>query len=463
MEPEFATDSKHAIPLQLVERCEVAKWLNSAPSHVANWSAASQFRGEPGEVLLIPDNMGRLEAVAAIWNRNPGHPGANLVEFAALLSRLPSGEYAAQGDLSAIQLDDLGLAALFCQYRFDRYKANSNELVRLVAPDRKRAKRLKAIATGEFLTRNLINTPASDMGPEELEHAFRELSESFDAGFNAIVGDKLLRGNFPMIHAVGRASASEPRLLDMVWGDESNPKLTIVGKGVCFDTGGLNLKTGLSMSLMKKDMGGAAVAAGLAKTVMSLNLPVRLRVLVPVAENSVSSGSIRPGDVLRSRLGPSVEVTNTDAEGRLVLADALALADLERPDLMICVATLTGAARVALGPEVVPVFTNDDGLANALVEAGSRVGDSVWWMPLWPPYEKMLKSELADLVNAPQSGFAGSITAALFLNRFVKRARKFAHFDIYGWRQESKPGFPTGGVGQASRAVLEALPEVLGI
>ena len=320
--------------------------------------------------------------------------------------------------------------------------------------------RTEKIAQGEALTRDLINTPTNDMGPSELEQSIRSLAELHGASVKTICGESLLEKNFPMIHTVGRASAELPRLIELVWGDHG-PTLTLVGKGVCFDTGGLNIKPGGSMSLMKKDMGGAATVIGLAHMIMALNLPLKLRVLVPAVENSIASSAFRPQDILTSRKGLTVEVNNTDAEGRLILADALAYADEDSPDLLICMATLTGAARVAVGPDVAPFYTDDNNLANLLKKSSIRVRDPIWEMPFHNPYETLIEPGIADLDNAPSGGFAGSITAALFLRRFVENAKSFVHFDIYGWQPAASPGRPKGGVGMGARAILDALPEVL--
>ncbi|MCL4129821.1 UNVERIFIED_CONTAM: hypothetical protein GTU68_053276 [Idotea baltica] len=298
------------------------------------------------------------------------------------------------------------------------------------------------------------------MGPDELEHAAQTLAAAHGATCDVISDGALLEQNFPLIHTVGRASPRRPRLIDMTWG-EVGPKLTLVGKGVCFDTGGLNLKPGSSMGLMKKDMGGAATVLGLAHMIMALKLNVRLRVLIPAVENSVDGSAFRPGDVLTSRKGLTIEVNNTDAEGRLVLADALAFADEDKPDCIISMATLTGAARVAVGPDLSPFFTTDDAMALALPQAASDVADPVWQLPFHDPYEAMIEPAIADLDNAPAGGFAGSITAALFLRRFVTDT-PYTHFDIYGWNLTPAPARPKGGVGMGARAILAALPDVLG-
>jgi leucyl aminopeptidase len=377
------------------------------------------------------------------------------------VAALPDGDWHLVADLSDDDRDEAALGWLLAQYRFDRYHAAKLPGARLKAPMGCDAARIEAIAAGECLTRDLINTPASDLGPAELEEAFLELARQHGAETTVIRGDDLLAQNFPMIHAVGRASDRAPRLLDMRWGDVG-PSLTLVGKGVCFDTGGLNLKPTSGMHLMKKDMGGAATVIGLAHMIMALNLPLRLRVIVPAVENAVSGRAMRPRDILTSRKGLTVEVNDTDAEGRLILGDALALADEGQPDLLISMATLTGSARVALGPDLAPYYTDDAAVAAALEQAGAKVRDPVWRLPFWTPYEPMIEPGIADLDNAPPDSMAGSITAALFLRRFVESPR-YLHFDLYCHQKVDAPARPKGGVGQGARAVLAALNEVLGL
>jgi leucyl aminopeptidase len=315
------------------------------------------------------------------------------------------------------------------------------------------------MAEAAALARDLINTPSNDMGPEELAEAAQQLSKRFGASFNCIIGDDLVRQNFPLIHAVGMASTRAPRLIDMVWGDPAHPKVTLVGKGVCFDTGGLDLKPSSGMLIMKKDMGGAANVLALALMVMDAKLKVRLRVLIPAVENAVAGNAFRPLDIFPSRKGPTVEIGNTDAEGRLVLADALALADEEKPDLLIDLGTLTGAARVALGPELPPFYTDDESLAQDLAMSAKRENDPLWRLPLWPPYDSWLDSKVADTNNAPSGGFAGSIICALFLQRFVEAAKSWLHVDIYGWTPSAKPARPEGGECQAARAIYKLLSD----
>jgi leucyl aminopeptidase len=313
-----------------------------------------------------------------------------------------------------------------------------------------------------FLARDLINTPANDMGPEALEKAARRLARAHKATVAVVKGEDLLKKNFPIIHAVGRASAEAPRLIDLTWGPKGAPKVTLVGKGVCFDTGGLDVKTASGMLLMKKDMGGAANVLGLASMIMEAGLKLRLRVLVPAVENSISAGSFRPGDVLTSRKGLTVEIGNTDAEGRLVLADALALADEEAPQLLVDMATLTGAARVALGPDLPPFYTDDEALAADIAAASAAEEDPLWRMPLWRPYAAKLASKIADTNNVTSDGFAGSVTAALFLQRFVGKAKSWAHFDIYGWNPADRPHGPIGGEAQGIRALEKVISQRFG-
>ncbi|PPB82306.1 leucyl aminopeptidase [Albidovulum inexpectatum] len=457
----FADPSAPSLPLHLVEESRLEDFLSVCPAPHRNWLKAQGFTGSLGQLCVLPGEEGQPQgAVFGMGSASARKRGR--FHVAAAAPRLPQGDWHLAGDLTPKQAEEAALGWLLAGYRFDRYRPCDRpaQIARLKAPDGIDAARILAIAEGEALTRDLINTPASDMGPDELEDAFMALAGRHDAEARAIRGEELIAQNFPLIHAVGRASPRAPRLLDMRWG-QSGPSLTLVGKGVCFDTGGLNLKPGSSMGLMKKDMGGAATVLGLAHMIMTLNLPIRLRVLVPAVENAVSGNSFRPQDILKSRKGLTVEVNNTDAEGRLVLADALALADEERPDLIVSMATLTGAARVAVGPDLAPFYCDDDARAHALALAGTRVADPVWRMPFWDPYEPMIEPGIADLDNAPSGGMAGSITAALFLRRFVSDSRSYLHFDIYGWQPKDAPARPRGGVGQGARALLDALPEVL--
>jgi leucyl aminopeptidase len=440
---------------------EVAAFSDNEGSLWAGWLTATGFKAQPGELCLLPGTDGGIAAaVAGIGTVDAGRRQRFIL--AKVVDRLPAGAWRLSGALAPAERTECALGWLLSGYRFDRYRPDrkATERAELVCPAGLDAVTLLAMAEGEALTRDLINTPAQDMGPAELEAATRELGTRFDAAVSVTAGDELLAANFPMIHAVGRASPRAPRLIDLQWGS-TGPKLTLVGKGVCFDTGGLNIKPSTGMALMKKDMGGAATVLGLAQMIMALNLPLRLRVLIPAVENVISGNALKPKDILTSRKGLTVEVNDTDAEGRLVLADALALACEDPPDVLVSMATLTGAARVAVGPDLAPYYTDDAGIVAAL-EAGAAAGfDPVWRMPFHTPYEHVIEPGIADLDNAPGFGFAGSITAALFLRRFVNVPR-YVHFDIYGHTPSDMPARPKGGVGQGARALLGALPGMFG-
>ncbi len=418
------------------------------------WLKAIDFKGAPGSWAPMPGEDGL--AGAAIGSDDRQGPATHPLFAGGLPGLLPKGDYHLAWDI-----EDGDLAAIawaLGQYGFQRYQANGTPPAkRLRLPDGARLDTVVNIASAVWLGRDLVNTPANDLGPAELAETVQGVAAHFDAQCRVIEGYDLVAENFPLIHAVGRASARAPRLIDLRWGEESAPKVTLVGKGICFDTGGLNIKPGMAMSLMKKDMGGAASALSLAAMIMGAGLPVRLRLLIPAAENAISGNAFRPGDVLRSRAGLNVEVGDTDAEGRLVLADALALADEEAPEYLISVATLTGAARVALGPDLPPVYSTDTELAGALAEAGGRIGDPMWPMPLWKPYDQLLDSRVGDINSIVPEPFAGSIMAALFLNRFVKAAESYTHLDIYGWVPRPQPGKGIGGEPQCARAVFDHL------
>ncbi len=459
MSLKFAADDATAITVHVIAADALETWLDGQPETVAAWVRATGFSGALGSTCLIPNDTGGIAMALAGYGSTETRARGRF-HLAAAANTLPEGTYRLSG-LEDSRADEEALGWLLAGYAFDRYKDQKSAKARLIAPESVDAARLEEIAAGEALTRDLINTPASDMGPEHLEMACRDLAKTHGAEISVITGEALLDQNFPMIHTVGRAADQSPRLIDMHWGSDG-PALTLVGKGVCFDTGGLNLKPGASMGLMKKDMGGAATVLGLAHMVMGLEVPVRLRVLIPAVENSVSSNAYRPGDILTARNGLTVEINNTDAEGRLVLADALALGAEDAPDLMISMATLTGAARVAVGPDLAPYYTDDPTIAAALDTAASRVADPVWRMPFHTPYEAMIEPGIADLDNAPKGGFAGSVTAALFLRRFVGET-PYMHFDIYGWNPTAAPARPKGGVGMGARALLDALPEVLSL
>ncbi|MEM7710257.1 MAG: leucyl aminopeptidase family protein [Pseudomonadota bacterium] len=460
MPPRFAPPDTRAIPLRLVPRAGFDDWLAGQDEPVRDWVTANGFDGRAGQILRVPGPDMSVTKVLFGWG-GPKDRARTRFAIARAAAGLRTGTYALDGDLTANETEEAALGWLLSSYDFVRYSGTAADGAALKVPRGIDAARLEAIADGEGLTRDLINTPASDMGPAELEAAARDLAAAHGAEIEVIEREALLDANLPLIHAVGRASTRAPRLIDLTWGAEGAPTLTLVGKGVCFDTGGLNLKPGASMGLMKKDMGGAATVLGLASMIMATGLGIRLRVLIPAVENAVAGNAMRPGDILTARNGRTVEINNTDAEGRLVLADALALASEEAPNLTICMATLTGAARVALGPDLAPFYTDDDALALALVQAGKRVRDPVWRMPLHRPYDAMIEPGIADLDNAPSGGFAGSITAALFLDRFVPDSHRFVHFDIYGWQPKPEPARPKGGVGMGARAVFDALPGLL--
>jgi leucyl aminopeptidase len=459
MIPSFSADTADAIPLFVVTPDTLDDTLAHLPETEAAWARTLGFTAKSGTVVALPGHGGKVSrALVGLGAANARK--RNRFAIAAAAAALPEGTYRLESNLSVEELNEAALGWLLASYTFDRYAKKDAPKARLIAPEDVDAARIEAIAAGEFLTRDLVNTPSSDMGPEELEVAARHLAEAFGASISVTLGDDLLAQDFPMIHTVGRASTRAPRLIDLSWGSEG-PSLTLVGKGVCFDTGGLDLKSAATMALMKKDMGGAATVLGLARMIMATAQPIRLRVLIPAVENAVSGNAFRPGDILKSRKGLTVEINNTDAEGRLVLADALAFGSEAEPDLMISMATLTGAARVALGPDVAPFFTDSDSAAAAIAKASRAARDPVWRMPFHDPYEALIEPGIADLDNAPGGGMAGAITAALFLRRFA--SVPYAHFDIFCWQPTAARGRPKGGVGQGARALFEALPDLLNL
>ncbi len=430
------------------------------------WVKANNFKPTAGRSLVVPDADGGIAGVLfGLGDGTAGTPcGPSELLLGQLARTLPAGRYKLEGDFQHPK--EAALAWGLGAYKFEQYKTKSDEGLAptLVAPEGVDATEVRHLIEAIWLGRDLINTPASDLGPAELEQAVRELGDRHKASVSSVVGEDLLTENFPMIHAVGRASPRAPRLVDLRWqptAGKNLPKITIVGKGICFDTGGLDLKPPAAMLLMKKDMGGAATALTLGAMIMAQQLPVDLRVLIPTADNNVSGNAFRPSDVLTSRLGKTVEIGNTDAEGRLVLADALALADEEKPDLIISLATLTGAARVALGADLPAFFTTDDALADRVGRVGLEAGDPVWRMPFWAGYDKSLKSNVADFNNISDGPFGGAITAALFLKRFVSDAPRFAHVDLYGWRPATTPLCIKGGSPQAALTLYRSLKEEL--
>jgi leucyl aminopeptidase len=454
----FAAPTDDAIPVHVVDADAPDIILSTLTKTQQNWAKAQGFSGAAGAVLCLPTADGTTDAVLIGAGDAKARARKRFIVGGAAAS-LPQGTYRLVGDHDPQTLEEIALGWLLSGYHYTRYAGSLPKTRGLVAPEGIDATRIEALAAGEALTRDLINTPASDMGPAELEDAARDLADRHGARMSVVTGDDLLTANFPMIHTVGRASIRQPRLIDIRWGDEG-PTVTLVGKGVCFDTGGLNIKPGSSMGLMKKDMGGAATVLGLAHMIMATGTKVRLRVLVPAVENSIDGNAFRPQDILTSRKGLTVEINNTDAEGRLVLADALTLADEETPDLIVSMATLTGAARVAVGGDVSPFFTDHDDHASALSAAAVRVADPVWRLPFHAPYEAMIEPGIADLDNAPAGGKAGAITAALFLRRFVDKA-PYMHFDVYGWNDSAAPARSKGGACMGARALFDALPDML--
>ena len=425
----------------------------------AAWLASTGWTAKAGSHALLPGKSGLGGVILALGEGEP--PPAASLQLGALPGLLPEGTYEL-ADFPG-SADDAVLAWLMGAYEFRRYLSQEPKKPRkLVLP--KEADRAATVAKAQaiWFARELINLPANDLGPRDLAEALCDLGRAFGAEVSIVAGDALLDRNFPLIHAVGRASDREPCLADLVWGDEGHPKVTLVGKGICFDTGGLDIKPAQAMALMKKDMAGAASAMALGAMIMAANLPVRLRIIVPAADNTISGNAFRPGDIVGSRAGITVEIANTDAEGRLVLADALALADEDSPDLLIDLATLTGAARAALGPDLPALYTEDDRLAASLHAAGLHVADPVWRMPLWMPYDNYLKSKVADVNHIFNGPFAGSITAALFLKKFVKNARRYVHLDIFGWVPRTLPGKPAGGEPQCARALFEIIGKEFG-
>jgi len=452
-----ARSGTETLPITPLTRDQLDLWLPTQAPAVAAWVSSTGFTAEAGQVSLIAGEDGRLARVLA------GIGGADEPwSYAGLPGALPPGSYRLDADLAPEAANRAALGWALGSYTFTRYRKSDKALPVLVWPRGATRAAVERAAGATFFVRDLINTPAADMGPAELAEAARMLADEFEGKLKIIAGTDLLTQNFPAIHAVGRASPREPRLLDLTWGRRADPKVTLVGKGVCFDSGGLDLKPSSGMLLMKKDMGGAAHALGLARMIMMAGLPVRLRVLIPAVDNAVSGDALRPLDVITTRKGLTVEVGNTDAEGRLVLADALAEADRDKPDLLVDFATLTGAARVALGPELPALLCNDDALATELLAEGDAAADPLWRLPLWQPYRKGLESKVADLNNVASHAFAGAIVAGLFLESFVSRTTPWAHLDIMAWNTATKPGRPEGGEAMGLRAVYGVIDRRFG-
>jgi leucyl aminopeptidase len=441
-----------AVPITALRKSQLPAWLAKAAEHERNWLTSIGFTADAGKHALVPGEAGNLARVL-VGVGDVADVGGTMWALAGLPEGLPEGSYRLKTVPDGADPTRLALGWALATYAFTRYHAKSRPAAALVWPEGADRGRVERLARAAFLARDLANTPAGDLGPEELAAEAVRVAKAAGARHRVIVGDDLLAENFPTIHAVGRASDRAPRLVDIVWGDSAAPKVTLVGKGVCFDTGGLDLKTASGMRLMKKDMAGAAIVLGLAQAIMDASLPVRLRVLLPMVENAVSGNAVHPMDIVRTRKGLTVEIGNTDAEGRLILCDALAEASTEKPELLIDMATLTGAARVALGPELAALFCNDEGLARGLLEAAEVEEDPMWRMPLWRPYRKMIDSKIADLNNVSESPHAGAVTAALYLQEFVEPGIPWAHLDVMAWNPQSRPGRPEGAEATALRAL----------
>jgi leucyl aminopeptidase len=454
-------DTTGAIPVAALTKDRLAAWLDEAPEHECNWLSAIGFSAEQGKLALVPAEDGRLARVVVGLGEG-SDTGAGMWALAGLPDALPEGSYRLETAADGADPTRLALGWALATYAFTRYRVKKAAATALVWPDGADRSRVERLARAVFLARDLANTPAGDLGPAELAAEAVRVAKAAGAKHRVIVGDELLAENYPTIHAVGRAAAQPPRLVDIVWGEAAAPKVTLVGKGVCFDTGGLDLKTASGMRLMKKDMAGSAIVLGLAQAIMDANLPVRLRVLLPLVENAVSGNAMHPMDIVRTRKGLTVEIGNTDAEGRLILCDALAEAATEKPALLIDLATLTGAARVALGPELAALFCNNEALAQGLIEAAQTEEDPMWRMPLWRPYRKMIDSKIADLNNVSESPHAGAVTAALYLQEFVEPDTPWAHLDVMAWNPQSRPGRPEGAEATALRALYAHISEQFG-
>jgi leucyl aminopeptidase len=451
------TNSKTSIPVELLSQSTFAVWAKRQPKPVITWLGAHDFKAMAGDFCVLSDESGKPVRVVAGISEPP-----SLWDIADFSRKLPKGIYRLEWQGSAAFHEWLCLGWVLGSYKYTRYKKSPKAGAQLILPKGCDKVKIERYAEALFLARDLINTPAEDLGPAELAAAIVKTGKEFGAKVTQIIGDDLLKKNYPAIHRVGRASVNPPRLVDLTWGNPKHPRVTLVGKGVCFDTGGLDLKPSSGMYIMKKDMGGAATALAIARMIMDAKLPVRLRLLVPAVENAVAGNAYRPSDVITMRNGMTVEVGNTDAEGRLILADALAEAITENPKMLIDFSTLTGAARTAVGTDISAMFCNDDVLAEEVSIKGFQMEDPVWRLPLHKAYDKMLDSSIADMTSAPNSPYAGAITAALFLQRFIGNARSWAHFDFMAWNPSSRAGRPEGGEAMAVRAVFRVIQERFG-
>ncbi len=454
--PYFTHTAKNATPIIALTITGYAAWLKAQDKRTQAWVKARGFEAEVGAVLMLPSAAGAVQSVVAIVDA-----AANIWSLAHLPAQLPAGNYeidTARGTRwSTAILAEVALGFALAQYRFERYKKQKQKLLTLQLPKAVDIESIEDKVAAITLVRDLINTPANDMSPADLSKAARAVAKQTGARFSEIAGDDLLKKNYPAIHAVGRAADSPPRLIELTHGNPSHPLVVLVGKGVTFDTGGLDIKPYASMKLMKKDMGGAALVLGLAQLIIASKLPVRLRVLIPAVENSISSNAFRPQDIINSRKGLTIEIGSTDAEGRLILADALTEGDNGKPALMIDVATLTGAARTALGTELPALYSNREDVARDIARTSMATHDPMWQLPLWQGYAKHVNSQIADVTNTPNYGFAGSITAALFLERFVSASTPWVHIDSYAWNNENAPGRPQGGEALGLRALFTYL------
>lgn len=453
----IAPAPRKAVPINLVTAADYKKWLKQQPARAANWLKTQGFDAKAGKFCVIPDAAGNPASVVA----GISDP-VSMWDIAGLPRQLPAGTYVLNRKDKKQEQECLALGWLLGTYQYSKYKKNKKIEAKLALTDKIDARRVGQFAETIALVRDLINTPAEDMGPVELAAAITAVGKEHGAKVTQIIGNDLLKKNYPAVHTVGRAAAQAPRLVDLTWGNPKHPRVTLVGKGVCFDTGGLDIKPSSAMYLMRKDMAGAAIALGIAKMIMSQKLPVRLRVLIPAVENSVSGNAFRPTDIITMRNGLTVEVGNTDAEGRLILADALTEAVTEQPEMLIDFSTLTGAARTAVGAEISALFSNNDKLAEALQKAGDETEDPLWRLPLHDGYEKMLESSFADVNSCPNSPYAGAITAALFLQRFVGKKQPWVHLDFMAWNLGAKPGRPEGGEPMTLRAVYRLIEQRFG-
>lgn len=444
----FVSSSRDARPIWVLTKDEITS--GTLPDAASKWIKDIGFKGNKGEFSAFPSKDGSLGG--AVFGLGDGQDTLCCGQLSKLL---PEGDWDIKSQ--SANASDIAFAFGLGSYRFENYLKSNVKTPYLLSSGIENFSSIECKIYGSFLAKDLINIPTNDMGPAELEKVFKDVGKTYKAKVKVVQGDDLLKQNFPLIHTVGRASESAPRLLEMKWGKKDAPKIALVGKGVCFDTGGLNIKPTSSMGLMKKDMGGAANILALALMIMDANLPVNLHVLIPAVENSISDNAFRPGDILTSRSGLTIQIDNTDAEGRLVLADALTFACEHDPELVIDMATLTGAARVALGPDLPPFYTDDETLSGEISNTALEENDLVWRMPLYEGYEADVKTRISDLTNAPSGGFAGSITAALFLKRFVAKKTSWVHLDIYGWNPKERAHSPVGGEAQAIRTLFSVL------